>query len=136
MACGVAHVKLGEARRSVSSWLAVARPSESISGETRPPCSRQTHSLSAIATPLAEWEVTQAEPNRLLELTGKAPGGGRPIREEYLIVEGRAGGGRGSLVFRGRRDARLGGGGTLQGALTIQTGGGQLTKSTTALGTT
>ncbi len=33
----------------------------------------------------AEWEVTQAEPNRLLELTGKAPGGGRAMNRIRLI---------------------------------------------------
>lgn len=33
----------------------------------------------------AEWEVTQAEPNRLLELTGKAPGGGRAMSRIRLL---------------------------------------------------
>jgi uncharacterized membrane protein len=32
-----------------------------------------------------EWEVTKAEPNRLLELTGKAPGGGRAMNRIRLI---------------------------------------------------
>jgi uncharacterized membrane protein len=37
-----------------------------------------------------EWEVTKAEPNRLLELTGKAPGGGRAVNTvTFTPSEGR-----------------------------------------------
>lgn len=32
----------------------------------------------------SEWEVAKAEPNRLLELTGKAPGGGRAMNRIRL----------------------------------------------------
>jgi uncharacterized membrane protein len=41
---------------------------------------RYTSVIRIVGRPLeGEWEVTKAEPNRLLVLTGKVPGGGRAV---------------------------------------------------------
>ncbi len=74
----------------IPEWQTTAVEVRDVTGRLDQVGARYTSVSKLVGRPIqGQWEVTQAEPQRLLEVTGTAPGGGRAVvRTTFAAADG------------------------------------------------